>query len=96
MDYDVNLIVREVFHSSLHMTGELLKGLGMDEQDVKRTIEIFREYDERMLLEQHAFYDDEGQLIQTSIQAAAELETLFHTDQEAHREAAMESDKTPP
>lgn len=92
MDHDVDVIVREVFHSSLHMTEELLKALGMDAQDVKRTIEIFREYDERMLEDQHAFYDDEGQLIQTVIQAAAELETLFHTDREAHRRATEDQD----
>ncbi len=92
MDYEVDVIVREVFHSSLRMTEELLKALGMDEQDVKRAIEIFREYDERMLKDQHAFYDDEGQLIQTVIQAAADLESLFHTDQEIHRPTNEEQD----
>ncbi len=92
MDYEVDVIVREVFYSSLRMTEELLKALGMDEHDVRRTIEIFREYDEKMLRDQHAFYDDEGQLIQTVIQAAAELETLFHIDREAQRLSSESQD----
>jgi glutathione-regulated potassium-efflux system ancillary protein KefC len=95
MDYEVDVIVREVFHSSLHMTEQLLKALGMEEQDVQRTIEIFREYDEQMLKDQHAFYDDEGQLIQTGIQAAAELETLFRTDRQVRNDTKMESDNAP-
>lgn len=92
MDYEVDVIVREVLHSSLQMTEELLEALGMDEHDVRRTIEIFREYDEKMLQDQHAFYDDEGQLIQTAIQAAAELETLFQTDREAQRRSSEDHD----
>lgn len=95
MDYEVDVIVREVFHSSLHMTEQLLKALGMEQQDVQRTIEIFREYDEQMLKDQHAFYDDEGQLIQTGIQAAAELETLFRTDRQVRNDTKMESDSAP-
>jgi glutathione-regulated potassium-efflux system protein KefB len=87
MDYGVEHIVRETLHSSLHMTEALLRELGMSEADVQRTVAIFRDHDERMLKDQHAYYDDEGQLIQTALQAAAELDTLFRTDRESRTEA---------
>jgi glutathione-regulated potassium-efflux system protein KefB len=80
MDYGVEQIVRETLHSSLYMTKQLLAEVGMGKAEVERTLTIFREHDERMLHDQHAYYDDEGQLIQTSLQAAAELDTLFRTD----------------
>jgi hypothetical protein len=33
-----------------------------------------------MLMDQHAFYEDEVQLVQTSAQAAEELRSLFEAD----------------
>ena len=33
-----------------------------------------------MLIAQHAFFDDEAQLVQTSAQAAEELKGLFEAD----------------
>jgi glutathione-regulated potassium-efflux system protein KefB len=93
MDYDVEFIVRETYHSSLHMTQELLLALGLEGDDVRRTMSIFRDHDEQMLIDQHAFYDDEGQMIQTVRQAATELESLFRTDQESRRQAREEADR---
>jgi glutathione-regulated potassium-efflux system protein KefB len=93
MDYDVEFIVRETYHSSLHLTQELLLALGLEGDDVRRTMSIFRDHDEQMLIDQHAFYDDEGQMIQTVRQAATELESLFRTDQESRRQAREEADR---
>lgn len=80
MDFSIDVITREIFHSSLHMTEQLLLTLGMTPADVSRTIAIFRDHDERTLQDQHAIYDDEGQMIQTVLQAAAELDALFRAD----------------
>jgi glutathione-regulated potassium-efflux system protein KefB len=93
MDNNVEVIVRETFYSSLNMTGQLLTALGMDETDIESTLAIFRRHDEKMLVDQHAFYDDEGQMIQTARQAATELESLFHTDQESRRQAREEAEQ---
>jgi glutathione-regulated potassium-efflux system protein KefB len=65
----------------------------MEETDVESTLTIFRRHDEKMLADQHAFYDDEGQMIQTARQAATELESLFHTDQESRRQAREEAEQ---
>jgi glutathione-regulated potassium-efflux system protein KefB len=58
----------------------VLRGLDFSEDEARRTVSTFRERDEQMLIDQHAFYDDEVQLIQTSAQAADELRRLFDAD----------------
>jgi CPA2 family monovalent cation:H+ antiporter-2/glutathione-regulated potassium-efflux system protein KefB len=81
MDLGVELMVRETYYSSLKMTEMTLTELGIDPDDAKRSIRTFHEHDERMLFEQHAYYKDEKQLIQTGAQAAEELRGLFEGDQ---------------
>jgi voltage-gated potassium channel Kch len=80
MDLGVEVIVRETFFSSLRMSELVLGGLGLAPDDARRTVQRFREHDEQMLVDQHAIYRDEKQLIQTSAQAAAELRRLFEGD----------------
>ena len=41
---------------------------------------LFRDHDEKNLLETHAIYRDEQQLIQSEQQAADELASLFEAD----------------
>ena len=85
MDRGVQYIVRDTFHSSLHM-GELALGaLGTPPDEVRRVVDTFREHDERQLVEQHAFYDDEQQLIQSTAQAARELQGLIDADRPVAR-----------
>ena len=80
MDYDIAGIVRETFFSSLYLTELVLRGVGLDEEDARRTVQAFRERDERSLILQRDIYDDETKLIQDSKQIAAELESLFEDD----------------
>jgi hypothetical protein len=54
--------------------------LGIDEMAAERAIVLFREHDEKSLLETHAVYRDEQQLIQSEQQAADELASLFQAD----------------
>jgi monovalent cation:proton antiporter-2 (CPA2) family protein len=80
MDYKVDGIVRETFYSSLRMSTMALEALQVPASEARRAVELFREHDERTLIKTHAVYDDERQLIQTTQQAAAELEELFEAD----------------
>ncbi len=82
MDLGVEQIVRETYFSSLRMTELVLNQLGFRPEEARRTVQAFREHDERVLVEQHSIYRDETQLIQTSAQAAAELQALFEADRE--------------
>ena len=80
MDAGVTNIVRETFYSSLRLTEQVLQELGIDHEDVKRTIGVFEEHDERTLVDQHGYYKDEKQMIQTGKQAAVELQRLLEAD----------------
>src|SRR5581483_2153888 len=80
MDLGVELIERETLLSSLEMARQVLEALGTPPLQAQAPIDRFREHDARTLLRQHAVYDDETQLIQTSKEAAEELQGLFETD----------------
>jgi CPA2 family monovalent cation:H+ antiporter-2/glutathione-regulated potassium-efflux system protein KefB len=81
MDRGVDMLVRDTFHSSLKMAEDSLTALGIAPDDAARSVALFREHDERNLLETHAIYRDEKQLIQNVQQATEELTTLFEADQ---------------
>ena len=81
-DRGVARLVRETFFSSLKLAEMALEELDIQAADARRTIEIFTEYDERLLAETQAIYMDERQLIQTTQQAAEELAVLLEADRE--------------
>jgi glutathione-regulated potassium-efflux system protein KefB len=80
MDRGAAHIVRETFHSGLKLTEKTLEELGLEPAEIRRTVQMFEEQDEKLLIEQHPFYDDEKQLIQSSRQVAQELEQLLSAD----------------
>ena len=80
MEYDIAGIVRETFFSSLRLTELVLLGLGIEEEEARRTVRTFRERDEKALVLQRDIYDDETKLIQSSKEISAELESLFEDD----------------
>ncbi len=81
MDRGVTRLVRETFGSSLRMSEMALEDLGVPADEAERAVELFRDYDERSLVESRAYHDDERQLIQSAKQAADELAGLFEADQ---------------
>jgi monovalent cation:proton antiporter-2 (CPA2) family protein len=81
MDRGVDGLVRETFHSSLKLAEEALVVLGITPEDAARSVELFRAHDEQNLLETHAIYRDEKQLIQSTQQSTDELMALFEADQ---------------
>ena len=82
MDLGVQLIERETFLSSLDLAREVLEAVGVRGWEAQQIVARFKVHDEQTLRRQHAVYHDETQLIQTSRQAAEELQGLFESDQE--------------
>ena len=81
-DLGCELIERETLRSSLHLTEEVLVGLGLSSWEAQLTVARFKSHDENTLDRQYAVYHDETKLRQTSIEAAKELEGLFEQDRE--------------
>jgi monovalent cation:proton antiporter-2 (CPA2) family protein len=86
MDRGVDGLVRDTFYSSLRLGEMALTALDVPSAEAARAIELFREHDERNLIETQAFYRDEQKLRQSVQEAARELEALFEADQEGGRE----------
>ena len=80
MDVGVTFIERELYHSSLHLSEQLLVTLGFSLQQARRAVTAFRKNDEAALQKAHAVYKDEAQLIQSSKEAAAELRAILEAD----------------
>lgn len=80
LDLGVTSFYRETWFSSLEMGKSVLQFLGLQEENVKKMIEKFQVYDEEILRRQHAVYQNEKLLIETSKQAASDLENLFEND----------------
>jgi monovalent cation:proton antiporter-2 (CPA2) family protein len=80
MDRDVDGQVRETFHSSLQLSKMALTTLGIGEEAAERAVALFRDHDEKTLLETHAIYRDDEQIRQSQEQAAEELASLFEAD----------------
>ena len=77
----VDGLVRETFFSSLKMAEDALLALGIAAEDAARSVALFREHDEQNLVDTHAIYRDEKQLIQSVQQSTEELSALFEADQ---------------
>jgi monovalent cation:proton antiporter-2 (CPA2) family protein len=81
MDREVDGQVRDTFLSSLELARMSLVQLGIEAQAAEDAVALFRKQDEKNLIETHAIYRDEKQLIQSVQQAAEELTSLFEADQ---------------
>jgi glutathione-regulated potassium-efflux system ancillary protein KefC/glutathione-regulated potassium-efflux system protein KefB len=79
-DLGVKLIWRETFSASLDMARHTLLSLGFGIAASERAVSLFRQHDEERLEAQYAVQHDEAQLIQTSKEAAAQLQELFESD----------------
>lgn len=74
--------VRELLPSSLELTRNALIELGIPAVQAQHTIDTFRSHDEQVLLRQLEVFGNEKKLIQSTQEAALELETLYESDQE--------------
>ena len=88
MDRGVTGVVRDTFHSSLRLTELTLQALGIPDGEAHRAVELFRGFDERNLIESHAYYEDERRLMQNAREQADELAGLFEADGRSTARAA--------
>ena len=66
--------------SSLETARQALVATGIDPEQAARAVAIFLEHDRSLLDTQYAVRQDEQQFIQTTSQAAAQLQELFEAD----------------
>jgi glutathione-regulated potassium-efflux system protein KefB len=76
----VETVVRETYYSSLKMAEDLLQELGLGKPEIDRLVATFHKHDQELLKRQFAVFRDETKLIQTSKEAATELEQLLQED----------------
>jgi glutathione-regulated potassium-efflux system ancillary protein KefC/glutathione-regulated potassium-efflux system protein KefB len=88
LDLGVHYNIRETLGSSLELSVEVLKALGLSKLKADETVQRFRAHDEASLLRQHAVKDDEKKLIQTGRESAEQLLQLFETDTDQPEEAS--------
>ena len=82
MDLGVTIIERETFLSALELTTQLLRGIGLKPDEVKRLIATFKRHDEKRLYDAYKYYTDEEKMRANALTAAVELEELFAKDVE--------------
>lgn len=92
MDLGVHLLVRETWHGSVVLAEHVLRGMGLNPEEVAAAARRFTEFDESNLQRQHAIYQDEALLVANVKQAAEELRSLF----EADAAEAAQADSTSP
>ena len=79
-DAGVKYIWRETYLSSLDMSRETLEVLGMEPKTARKTVQMFRDYDDALIERQRAIYQDEAEMIASAQSAIQELESLFDSD----------------
>jgi voltage-gated potassium channel Kch len=94
MEAGVEVIVRETLFSSLKLASDLLQKMGMSEQKIRTTVALFQKHDDALLKRQFAVFRDEKKLIQTSKEAARELEQLLTEDRAGDIDADAEPGRT--
>ncbi len=77
-DIGVDYVIRDTLLSSLELTRNLFSSLGLD-ADV---VDTFKAHDELTLQKQAAVAHDPQAFKQTTVEASAELKSLFNADQE--------------
>lgn len=90
MDLGVKIIRRETFLSSLDLTREILRGLGLSERDVRFAVDTFMIMDRKRLYEDYKHYTDLEKLQARARSHTQELEELFAQDATEQAKAARE------
>src|SRR5262249_47215168 len=80
MDLRVKIIRREAFLSALDLTRELLRGLGLNERDVKFAVDTFAKHDDRLLVEDYKHYTNLEKMQDRARTDAENLAKLFDED----------------
>ena len=94
-DLDIEAAERDTFRSSLETARQALETLGFDPARAARAVDLFTKHDLQQLDVQYAVRQDEEQFIQTTTQAAAQLQELFESDVKEAAEFATEQEGMP-
>lgn len=97
-DLGIEQIWRETYLSSLDMALKALCALGVSTEHAQHNIQLFRDYDQKLLVKQQSIYTDEQKIIESHRSARAELEHLFETDAQQDLDGEEDNDleKNPP
>jgi len=95
MDLGVKHIEREAFLSSLELTRDVLRGLGLPEGEIRFTVDTFKEHDEALLYENYAYYTDTEKMAALAMKRSEELAQVLAGDWEvaAAKRATQLQDK---
>jgi len=97
MELGLTHIWRETYASSLAMTKDLLRGVGLNERDAKFTIETFDAHDRKRLIDDYEHYTDLEKLQEQAQTTAENLARVFDEDtRERSGKAGTGSDHQPP
>jgi glutathione-regulated potassium-efflux system protein KefB len=88
LDLGVRALQRETFLSALEVTRDVMRGIGLPEREVERTISTFRKHDDRRLIEDYKDASDIEKLLEKARTDAVRLEKLFAEDAEEERRIA--------
>jgi glutathione-regulated potassium-efflux system protein KefB len=80
MDLGIENIERETFLSSLELTRDVLRGLGLPEGEIRFTVDTFKEHDEARLYEDYAHYTDTQKMAARAMQRSEELAQILAQD----------------
>ncbi len=80
MDAGIENIERETFLSSLELTRDVLRGLGLSEGEIRFTVDTFKEHDETRLYEDYAHYTDVQKMAALAMQRSEELASILAQD----------------
>lgn len=81
LDLGVAALRRETFLASLDLTRLLMLGLGYSERVANRTVQTFRDHDERRLNEDYKLGSDVEKLLERARTSQAMLDKLFREDE---------------
>jgi len=82
IELGVDRVVRETFAGSLEIAVHAMQGLGISAARSHEIVQRFEEHDEALLHHQAELRHDPDQLLETTKEAALQLETLFEQDRE--------------
>jgi Kef-type K+ transport system membrane component KefB/voltage-gated potassium channel Kch len=88
LDLGAKVIRRETFLAALDLSGEVLRGLGLPEREVRFALDTFKAHDERRLFEDYKYGSDSEKIRIRAQTFAEELERVFAQDAEAQKRLA--------
>jgi glutathione-regulated potassium-efflux system protein KefB len=93
MDLGVEHIERETFFSSLELTRDVLRGLGLPKGEIRFTVDTFKEHDEALLYENYAHYTDTEKMAALAMQRSEELAQVLAEDSAEREKRAQDKRK---